>query len=106
VVSLTAVAYGLRPEQADVAALAAHELAVNSVRHGGGRGTIRMWPESGALVVEVRDAGRIADPLAGRHRPTRASDGGRGLWLVHHLTDLSQIRTDEAGTTVRFTVSP
>ena len=105
VVSRTAVASGLRPERAGVAALAAHELVVNSVRHGGGEGTLRIWSEPEALVVEVRDAGLITDPLAGRHRPGREVDGGRGLWLVNHLTDLSQIRTDDAGTTVRFTVS-
>lgn len=105
VVSLTAVAAGLGPDRAGIAALAAHELAVNSVRHGGGEGTLRMWSESEALMVEVRDTGLITDPLVGRHHPTLESDGGRGVWLVNHLTDLSQIRTDHAGTTVRFTVS-
>ena len=105
VVSEKAAASGLRPERADVAALAAHEVAVNSVRHGGGTGTIRMWSESDALVVEVWDAGLITDPLVGLRQPRPESDGGRGLWLVNHLTDLSQVRTDDTGTTVRFTVS-
>lgn len=64
-----------------------------------------MWSESEALVVEVRDAGLITDPLVGRHLPTPESNGGRGVWPVNHLTDPSQIRTDDAGTTVGFTVS-
>ena len=56
----------------------------------------------GALVVEVRDAGRIADPLVGRQLPSWDAVGGRGLWLANQLCDLVQIRSSDTGTVVRI----
>ncbi|MEY2476526.1 MAG: hypothetical protein QOG87_1841 [Actinomycetota bacterium] len=77
------------------------ELATNSVRHGGGSGTVRLWEDDGGLVCEVRDEGRVVDPLVGRVRPTIDRRDGRGLWLVHQLCDLVQIRSGDGGTVVR-----
>jgi hypothetical protein len=35
-------------------------------------------------------------------RPDRAAPGGgRGLWVVHQVCDLAQIRSGPAGTTIR-----
>lgn len=83
--------------------LAATEVAGNSIRHGGGQGTLRTWSEDRRLVCEFRDAGYIADPLVGRSKPNSAQVGGRGLWLAHQLCDLVEIRsTPEAGTTIRL----
>lgn len=83
--------------------LAATEVATNSIRHGGGHGVLRTWSEDHRLVCEFRDAGYIDDPLAGRARPDSAQVGGRGLWLVHQLCDLVEIRsTRETGTTIRL----
>jgi anti-sigma regulatory factor (Ser/Thr protein kinase) len=83
--------------------LAANELATNSLRHGGGTGTIRIWREGDTLIYEVRDGGHIHDqPLLGRQRPTVEQVGGRGLWLANQLCDLVQIRSSPAGTTVRL----
>lgn len=82
--------------------LAVHEIASNSVRHGGGRGTLRVWRETDALVCEVRDPGRIDDPLAGRRRPAPGNSDGRGLWLANQLCDLVQIRSTPAGSAVRI----
>ena len=81
--------------------LAVHELATNSLRHGGGRGRLRVWREPDALVCEVSDSGRIGDPLVGRERPLGAQRDGRGLWLVNQLCDLVQIRSFPTGTVVR-----
>lgn len=82
--------------------LAVHELASNSVRHGGGGGgTLHAWQENGAVVCEVRDAGRITEPLAGRRMPDARALSGRGLWLVNHFCDLVQIRTSPDGSAVR-----
>jgi anti-sigma regulatory factor (Ser/Thr protein kinase) len=72
--------------------LAVDELASNSVRHGGGRGVVRVWVHRQEIVCEVRDQGAITDPLAGRVRPALNQFGGRGLWLVNSLCDLVQIR--------------
>ncbi|WP_333774362.1 sensor histidine kinase [Streptomyces sp. IBSBF 3136] len=83
--------------------LAATEVATNSIRHGGGGGVLRTWGEERRLVCEFRDAGYLEDPLAGRSMPTPTQVGGRGLWLVHQLCDLVEIRsTPDAGTTIRL----
>lgn len=82
--------------------LAASELAANSVAHGGGAGTLRLWAEDSVLVVEFHDGGWLADPMVGRVRPSLTQEGGRGLWLVNQLCDLVQIRSDDDGTTVRL----
>jgi anti-sigma regulatory factor (Ser/Thr protein kinase) len=85
--------------------LAVHELATNSLRHGGGRGVVSVWQENGTLLCEVTDRGHIADPLAGRERPPDARGGGRGLWLVNHLCDLVQVRSSQAGNVIRLHMS-
>jgi anti-sigma regulatory factor (Ser/Thr protein kinase) len=82
--------------------LAVDELASNSLVHGAGGGTLRVWREQRSLVCEVRDRGHLADPLAGRARPGHDQLSGRGLWLVNNACDLVQIRSSaEQGTTVR-----
>jgi anti-sigma regulatory factor (Ser/Thr protein kinase) len=80
--------------------LAVHELATNSVAHGGGSGTARAWRTADALVVEVADCGHLASPLAGRLRPTLTGLRGRGLWMANQLCDLVQIRSSAGGGTV------
>lgn len=81
--------------------LAINELVTNSVQYGAGGGQLLIWQETEALLCEVRDSGRIEDPLVGRMRPKRDQSGGRGLWLVNQLCDLVQIRVTPAGTVVR-----
>jgi anti-sigma regulatory factor (Ser/Thr protein kinase) len=81
--------------------LAVNELATNSIRHGGGVGTLRIWTEPGVLVCEIQDAGHIADPDAGITPPTPDQPSGRGLWVVRQLVDLMQIRSTPTGTVVR-----
>lgn len=84
--------------------IAASELAANSVMHGGGGGTLRIWREEERLLAEVEDRGRIEEPLVGRIRPDVSQEGGRGLWLANQLCDLVQIRSGEGGTVVRLHV--
>ncbi|HEY8501756.1 MAG TPA: sensor histidine kinase, partial [Solirubrobacterales bacterium] len=84
---------------------ATSELAANSVMHGGGSGTLRLWRENGTLLAEVEDRGRIEEPLVGRLRPGIAQEGGRGLWLANRLCDLVQIRSGERGTVVRLHIA-
>ena len=82
--------------------LATHEVATNSIRHGGGEGTLRVWHEDDMVVCEVRDRGRLDQPLAGRARPALEDEGGWGLWLANQLCDLVQIRTLPDGNVVRL----
>ncbi|MGN6634120.1 MAG: anti-sigma factor RsbA family regulatory protein, partial [Oryzihumus sp.] len=81
--------------------LAVHEVSANSVDHGGGGGVLRVWREADRIVCEVRDRGRIHDPLVGRRTPTGEQGRGRGLWLANQLCDLVQIRSLADGTVVR-----
>lgn len=83
---------------------ATSELAANSVIHGGGSGTLRLWSEGDDLLAEVEDGGLIEEPLVGRQRPRIAQEGGRGLWLANQLCDLVQIRSGAWGTKVRLHV--
>jgi anti-sigma regulatory factor (Ser/Thr protein kinase) len=94
---------GLPEDRVEVLELTASELATNSVRHGGGSGTVAMWLEGTAAVVEFSDAGVLTDPLTGRRMPTRDLVDDRGLYLVNQLCDLVQVRSSERGTTVRVT---
>lgn len=95
---------GMDPLEVADLVTATSELAANSVMHGGGSGTLRLWQEDERLLAEVEDPGRIEDPLAGRVKPPISQEGGRGLWLANQLCDLVQIRSGEAGTTVRLHV--
>jgi anti-sigma regulatory factor (Ser/Thr protein kinase) len=92
---------GLGDRRAGDLELAVNELAANSARHGGGTGVMRVWSENGHVVCEVRDAGRITDPLVGRIPAGLSTAGGRGVLMVHHLADLVRLRTGPEGTTVR-----
>jgi anti-sigma regulatory factor (Ser/Thr protein kinase) len=96
---------GMSPRAVADLVTAASELAANSVMHGGGTGTLRLWRENGTLLTEVEDEGRIEEEqLVGRLRPGIRQEGGRGLWLTNQLCDLVQIRSGDAGTRVRLHV--
>jgi anti-sigma regulatory factor (Ser/Thr protein kinase) len=104
-VSLQAELAGLSPARAGDLLIAVGELAANTLAHSTGTGTLTTWTTGTEIVCQVSDSGYIADPLAGRLRPApEAARGGRGLWLVHQLCDLVQVRTGQDGTTVRVHV--
>jgi anti-sigma regulatory factor (Ser/Thr protein kinase) len=96
---------GLGGDRVRALKLAVSEVAANSVRHGGGRGTALLWRTDQSVVCELSDAGVIADPLVGLLRPTPGQIGGRGLWFVNNLCDLVEIRSAPGeGTRVRLTM--
>ncbi|MFD4032700.1 anti-sigma factor RsbA family regulatory protein [Streptomyces sp. NPDC058637] len=102
-VSQCAADAGVPEQQQAKLAVAVTEIATNSIRHGGGSGTMRTWAQETEFVCEFRDAGYIPDVMAGRIRPPVDQIGGRGLWLAHQLCDLVQIRSaPDRGTTVRL----
>jgi anti-sigma regulatory factor (Ser/Thr protein kinase) len=100
-VSQGATDAALTSERANDLVLAVNELATNSLLHGGGAGTLRMWTEADTLLCEVRDHGHITEPLTGRIPPAHGQQSGRGLWVVNHLCDLVQIRSTSTGSVVR-----
>ena len=96
---------GLTPQRREDLVLAINELATNSIRHGGGAGTLTIWETSSALVCEVTDAGRIDQPLAGRELPVPGQVGRYGLWLVNRLCDLVEQRALPYGNLVRVSMA-
>jgi anti-sigma regulatory factor (Ser/Thr protein kinase) len=100
-VSRLAASSSLDTRCAEDLVLSVNELATNSLRYGGGAGTLQMWTEAGALLCEVRDRGHITEPLVGRDAPEPRKPTGRGLWVVNHLCDLVQIRSTPWGSVVR-----
>ncbi|MBQ0901677.1 ATP-binding protein [Micromonospora sp. U21] len=104
-VTSCAIASGLVGQRLDDFVLAVNELITNAVRHGGGRGWLRLWQEPGMLVCEVADHGHGISPqrLGDRRRPAPDTAGGWGLWLARELTDAMEVATGAAGTTVRIT---
>jgi anti-sigma regulatory factor (Ser/Thr protein kinase) len=101
--------FGLANLQVDDLVLAAHELATNAVRHGGGRGRLRLWPADGSVFCEIADNGvgfTFTRPDEAPRPPLGAS-GGRGLWIVARLVDVLQVSTGPAGTvaTVRVGIA-
>jgi anti-sigma regulatory factor (Ser/Thr protein kinase) len=93
----------LTGDQIQALELAASELATNAVVHGGGSGTVAMWADPRAAVLEVGDGGRLTDPLVGRFRPEPGQEGGAGIYLLNQLCDLLQVRSGPDGTTIRVT---
>ncbi|HZB71062.1 MAG TPA: sensor histidine kinase [Acidimicrobiales bacterium] len=104
VVAAWATGAGLPDRRVPELVLAVSEVATNSLRHGGGQGTLRLAATADELLVEVQDAGVITVPFAGLLPPPRGGDGGHGLWLVHQLVELVQIRSGPAGSVVRLHV--
>lgn len=101
-VSAEARTAGLPAGRASDLVLAVGELTANTVAHASGSGSLSIWATPAEVICQVSDSGHITDPLAGQLRPGPATDGGgRGLWMVHQLCDLVQVRTGAAGTTVR-----
>ena len=84
--------------------IAAHELAANAVRHGAGRGRVRLW------VTQDKSAAR--SPTTGRRsRPEAAPwpvEHGHGLWLVGQIADQASWHSGPPGTVaeVSFRLTP
>lgn len=102
VIARQALSIGLGAARATDLVTAVNEVATNSVVHGGGKGTLRVWREMAELVCEVRDRGVYRLPLADRTRPGSGLAESRGLWLANQLCDLVQIRDVGDGTIVRL----
>ncbi|WP_089155084.1 ATP-binding protein [Micromonospora sp. NBS 11-29] len=106
-VTSCATATGLAGQRLDDFVLAVNELITNAVRHGGGRGRLRLWRRGDALVCEVADHGHgISEGrLRDRDRPAPDTAGGWGLWLARELSDSMEVETGDAGTVVRITAA-
>ncbi|NUR71031.1 MAG: ATP-binding protein [Hamadaea sp.] len=79
--------------------LACHELAINAVRHGGGRGRLRLWRSGDLLYCQVADDGPGLTDLDSGSQPVPLADpGGRGLWIVRRLAASVEIANHQGAT--------
>ena len=85
--------------------LAVGEVAANTVRHAHAPGTLDISVDEREIVCTIRDGGTITDPLAGRRRPKPDALDGHGLWLVHQVCDLVEMRSGSSGTAIRLHMS-
>ena len=103
-----ASAAGLTRERSIDVMLALHELAANAIRHGAGRGWLRIRVTAAAVLCQVGDGG-TADHV--KHVPPDEADSnsdpgpwpvehGHGLWLVRKIADQVQIIVGPAGSVV------
>lgn len=81
--------------------LALGEVTTNSVEHGAGRGTVRLWAGLGKITVEIHDSGVLADPHLGLRPPDPHGARGRGLWMARQLSTVMQIWISRSGTFIR-----
>jgi anti-sigma regulatory factor (Ser/Thr protein kinase) len=91
---------GLTGERLADLIIAVSEVAANTARHTSACGILYLWNTRSEVICEISDEGHIADPLVGRRR-SRGS-GGLGLWVVHQLCDLVELRTGPRGTRIRM----
>ena len=81
--------------------LVINELTTNVIRHGGGRGCVRLWHHDGELWCEVVDTGPgIPAPPLHRMQEPRPGPRGHGLWLTRHICAGVHIETGRNGTRI------
>jgi anti-sigma regulatory factor (Ser/Thr protein kinase) len=92
---------GAGPAVLDRLLIVAGELAANAVRHGGGRGRVRLWRTGTELRCQIIDQGPgMADPTAGSHLPGPMATSGRGMWMCRQLCADLVIDSGDRGTAV------
>ncbi|MEU8153483.1 ATP-binding protein [Micromonospora sp. NPDC048986] len=95
---------GLDPDEVQNWVIAVNELMINVIRHGGGRGGLRLLLD-GQLTCEVTDQGRgfnTARYFPCAERPPLSGTGGMGLWVVGQMADYLLVDSGSAGTTIRI----
>jgi anti-sigma regulatory factor (Ser/Thr protein kinase) len=98
---------GLDDEPLDDWITAVNELMINVIRHGGGRGTVRLLLIDDRFACEVTDSGPGFDSVQyvpRTQRPTVSDTGGMGLWMVGQMAEFLLIDSSPAGTRIRIAV--
>jgi anti-sigma regulatory factor (Ser/Thr protein kinase) len=113
-VRASATQAGLPEDRAEEVVLAVHELAANSVRHGGGTGRLRVWNHTGSLHCRVDDGDRLKALGPDAAPPGAGNASGRlvnslpcvpahGLWVVQQIADQLRSLSGSHGTSVVVT---
>ncbi|MET8042219.1 ATP-binding protein [Micromonospora sp. NPDC005215] len=95
---------GLAHDEIENWVVAINELMINVIRHGGGRGAVRLLLD-GQLTCEVTDQGRgfnTGHYFPRTERPPLSETGGMGLWVVGRMADYVLVDSGPAGTTIRI----
>ena len=96
-------AIGIGPEQVNALLVSVVEAAANTLCHGAGRGTCRIWNTSTELLCDITDPNGTLDPtVAGYLPPLLNRPDGRGLWIIRQLCDAVEIHTAGQGSTIRL----
>jgi len=106
-----ATACGMPEDRAIDVVLAVHELAANAVRHGPGRGRLRIHVTASTLHCEVSNPGqssrdgRVPGDVGGPAAGTPGAvpwpvEQGHGLWLVHATADHLRVTSGPHGTLI------
>lgn len=74
------------PDRADNAVLAVHEVAVNSIVHGGGHGVLHIAETADSLIFIVEDEDGTGS-IPAMHDADDEATSGRGLWIAERLSD-------------------
>ena len=93
---------GLAPARVVDLVLAVGELTANTLRHTSAGGVLAIWASGSELLCQLQDTGHITDPLAGRRLPDPGAHRGHGLWIVHQLCDLVELRSGPGSTVIRL----
>ena len=97
-----AAGIGLPPDRVLDLVLAVGEITSNTFLHTDTGGTLAIWTAGSELICQIQDSGHITDPLAGRQRPGAGAGNGHGLWLVHQVCDLVELRSGPGQTVIRL----
>jgi anti-sigma regulatory factor (Ser/Thr protein kinase) len=108
-VAAHAAAAGLPRLRVDDVVAATHELAANVVRHGAGRGRLRLWADGRLLRCQVSESVPAHRNTGDRGQgPPWRTKPGHGLWLVGQFADQVSLDRTPGGTTatVTFLIPP
>lgn len=102
VVSRVAQHVGLSVVRTSDLVVAVNEIAVNTIVHAGGTGTVTVEEVPGGVLVEVRDQGPGVPEELATDLPDPTIEGGRGLWLARRLCAQTTISNGVRGAAVRM----
>lgn len=82
---------------------AVNEALANAYLHGLAPVTLRVWSETGRVLVSVADTGPgPEDPFVGLLPPGTEADSGRGLWISNQVCHSLTISAEDDGCVVRI----
>ena len=81
---------------------AVNEIAINVIRHAGGRGRFRLSATGRRVAVEIADNGPGLGRVVTDRLPDVGAFGGRGLWLARRLCPAITFTSSAHGLTVRL----